>query len=209
MMDNDTKPGLRKSGLRKSGLCTALCAVCLLVAAPAWAATEEGSPNLFAGDLGNAVWTLVIFLGLVFVLGKFAWGPILEGLQQREDFIRNSLEEAKKDRESAEARLHEYEERLKEARAEATAIVEEGRRDAEVLRTRIEEEAREEGEKIRQRSLRDIDIARETAVKELYDVSGKLATDLAARIVSRELGAADHQKLIEDAISEMEELDSN
>ncbi len=200
MMHNDTKPVLR----------AALAAFCLMVAAaPAWAAGEEGSSSLFAGDLGNAIWTLVIFLGLVFVLGKFAWGPILEGLQQREDFIRNPLEEAKKDREAAEARLHEYEERLKEARAEATAIVEEGRRDAEVLRTRIEEEAREEGEKIRQRSLRDIDIARETAVKELYAVSGKLATELAARIVGRELRPDDHQKLIDDAISEMEELDTN
>ncbi len=194
---------------KKAGLCAVLgLAALAALAAPAGAA-GEGESSLFAGDLGNAVWTLVIFLGLVFVLGKFAWGPILEGLQQREDFIRNSLEEAKKDREAAEARLHEYEERLKEARAEATAIVEEGRRDAEVLRTRIEEEAREEGEKIRARTLRDIDIARETAVKELYAVSGQLATGLAARIVGRELGAEDHQKLIEDAISEMEELGTN
>ncbi len=198
MFDND----------RKTVLATALAAVCLLAASPAWAAAE-GESSLFAGYLGNAIWTLVIFLGLVFVLGKFAWGPILEGLQQREDFIRSSLEEAKKDREAAEARLHEYEERLKEARAEATAIVEEGRRDAEVLRTRIEEEAREEGEKIRQRSLRDIDIARETAVKELYEVSSRLATELAAQIVGRELAAADHQKLIEDAISEMERTETN
>ena len=188
---------------------TALVALsCLALSAPAFAA-GDGEAGLFSGDLGNAIWTIVIFLGLLFVLGKFAWGPILDGLQQREEFIRSSLEEAKKDREAAEARLKEYEERLKEARAEATGIVEEGRRDAEVLRTRIEQEAREEGEKIRQRTLRDLDIAKETAVKELYELSGKLATHIASQVIGRELKADDHQKLIESAISEMENLETN
>ncbi len=182
----------------------------LACAFSAFAAGEgEGESNLFAGDLGNAIWTLVIFLGVVFVLGKFAWGPILDNLQKREEFIRSSLEEAKKDREAAEARLAEYEERLKEARAEATAIVEEGRRDSEVLRGRIEQEAREEAEKIRERTLRDIGIAKETAVKELYELSGRLATRIAARIVRRELTTEDHRKLIEDAISEMESPGTN
>ncbi len=73
---------------------------------------------------------------MLFVLGKFAWGPILSGLQARENFIRESLETAKRDRDEAEARLREYEERLATARAEATAIVDEGRRDAEVVKRR-------------------------------------------------------------------------
>lgn len=186
----------------------AIAAAGFAAALPAFAAAE-GESSLFAGDLGNAVWTLVVFLGLVFVLGKFAWGPILNTLQQREDFIRNALEEAKKDRLAAEARLKEYEARLREARAEATAIVEEGRRDAEVLRGRIEQEAREEAEKIRARTLRDIGIARETAVKELYELGGKLATRIAAQIVDRELRSEDHQRLIDNAISEMENLGTN
>lgn len=182
--------------------------VFMSVTVPVFAAGDEGD-GLFSGDLGNAIWTVVIFVGLLFVLGKFAWGPILDSLQAREDFIRNSLEEAKKDREAAEARLQEYEERLKEARAEATAIVDEGHRDAVVVKTRIESEAREEAEKIRERTLRDIDIARETAVKELYELSGNLATHIASQIVGRELAAKDHQKLIEDAIAEMESLETN
>jgi F-type H+-transporting ATPase subunit b len=199
--------GDHKESARRSAL---LLVFTLAFALPALAAVEgEGESNLFAGDLGNAIWTIVVFLALVFVLGKFAWGPILDNLQKREDFIRGSLEEAKKAREQSEARLKEYEERLKEARAEATAIAEEGRRDAEVLRQRIEQEAREEGEKIRRRTLRDLDIAKETAVKELYELSGTLATHIASQIIRRELKAEDHQKLIEDAISEMERLETN
>ena len=125
------------------------------------AASEAGAgeSNLFAGDLGNMVWTLVIFLMVVFVLGKFAWGPLLSNLQDREKFIRDSLEQAKQDREAAEKRLAEYTEKLDEARAEATAIVEEGRRDAEVVKHRIEKEARGEADKLVERAKREIDLA--------------------------------------------------
>jgi F-type H+-transporting ATPase subunit b len=186
-----------------------LALLAVAAAAPAMAASTEGEANIFAGDLGNVLWTLLIFGLVLFILGKYAWGPLLDVLQKREDFILSSLEEAKRDRIEAEARLREYEQRLREARAEATAIVEEGRRDAEVLRGRIEHEAREEAEKIRARTLRDIGIARETALKELYEVGGKLATSIAAQIVERELRAEDHQKLIDNAIAEMERLGAN
>ena len=102
----------------------------LLVPSLALAAESGGENNLFAGDIGNAVWTLAIFLVVVFVLGKFAWGPLLEGLQQREQFIRDSLEQAKSENDRAQQLAQEYEQRIAEAKAEATAIVDEGRRDA-------------------------------------------------------------------------------
>ena len=178
-----------------------------LVALPALAAAEGGESNIFAGDLGNAIWTVVVFLGALFVLSKYAWGPLLDTMKAREDFIHDSLVKAKEDREAAEARLKEYEERLTEARAEATAIVEEGRRDAEVTRGRIEEEARQEAAKTLDRARREIEIARETAVKELYDLSGRLATDIASRIVGRELKAEDHERLVRDAIGEIGQLE--
>ena len=107
-------------------------------------ASEGGESNLFAGDVGNVVWTVVIFGLVVLVLGKFAWGPLLDGLQQREQFIRDSLDKAKHDREQAEDRLKEYTEQLQSARAEASQIVDEGRRDAEVVKSRIEAEAQAE-----------------------------------------------------------------
>ncbi len=178
-----------------------LWAACLT--APAHAA-EGGENNIFAGDLGNVLWTLVIFFLVLAVLRKYAWDPLLDSLKAREDFIRESLARAKKDRDRAEVRLREYDEKLTEARAEATAIVEEGRRDAEVLRQRIEEEARSEAEKMIQRAKREIGIAKETAVKELYTLSGTLATDIASRIVARELKPEDHERLISESIAELE-----
>jgi len=177
-------------------LATALSALPVLAAEKA----GEEAPNLLAGDLGNSFWTLVIFVIVLVVLGKFAWGPLLSGLQSRENFIREALESAKRDREAAEARLKEYEQKLAASRAEATAIVEEGRRDAEVVKRRIEAAAKEEADKTIERAKREIHIATDTATKELYTLSAKLATQLAAQVIGRELSPQDHQRLISQAI---------
>jgi len=189
----------------------ALLSLVLLLAfqaSAAWAA-EGGENNLFAGDIGNAVWTLVIFLLVILVLGKFAWGPLLGGLQQREEFIRRSLKEAKADREAAEARLLEYEERLSGAGAEASQIIEQGKREGENLRANIEEKARDEADKMVERARREIEIAKQSAIKDLYATSSELATEIASRIVQRELNPQDHEKLISDSIKELGNLDQN
>jgi F-type H+-transporting ATPase subunit b len=180
--------------------------VALALAVPGFAfAAEHGeeSPSLFAGDLGNAVWTLVIFTLVVLVLGKFAWGPILKGLQARETFILESLEKAKHADAEAERRLLEFEEKMAQARTEATAITEEGRRDAEATKNRILQEAKQEAELERERTKREIRIATETATKELYALSARLATDMAGRIIRKELTPQDHERLIADSIQEL------
>lgn len=177
----------------------------LAFALPALAeeAGHEGGGNIFAGDLGNVIWTLVVFLLVVFVLGKFAWGPILSGLQQREDFIHDALAKAKSDRDEAAAQLKLYEQKLADARAAASALVEEGRRDADALRHTIEAKAKEDAEATLQRAKREISIAKETAIKELYTLSGRLATDIAGKIVQRELKPEDHEKLIRETLEQL------
>lgn len=172
-------------------------------------ASGDGSPNPFAGDIGNAVWTVLIFLLVVVVLGKFAWGPILSALQKREDFIRDSLESAKKDREESEAKLKEYTEQLTAARAEAKGIVDEGRRDAEVVQRKIEDTAKKEATVLIERARREIQIATDSAVKDLYDLSGKLATDIASRIIRKELNPAEHERLIAESIDELSKVARN
>ena len=180
----------------------------LLAGQVAWAA-EGSESNLFAGDIGNVVWTLVIFLLVIVVLGKFAWGPLLGGLQQREEFIRRSLQEAKQDRESAEARLKDYEVQLAGAKTEAAEIVESSRRAAEQTRLNIEEQARDESEKMIERAKGEIEIAKQTAIKELYATSSELATEIAGRILKRELDSQDHERLIRESIEELGNLDRN
>ncbi|MEM8930284.1 MAG: F0F1 ATP synthase subunit B [Acidobacteriota bacterium] len=183
----------------------------VLAAAPVLAAGGEGDGkgNIFAGDIGNVIWTLLTFGLALFVLGKFAWGPLVQMLEQREQTIHDALASAKEDREASKAKLEELEQRLADARGEASAIVEEGRRDAEATAARILEEARAEATKERDRALRDISIAKETAVQELYQLSGKAATEIAGRIVGRELSADDHQQLITAAIEDLSAKSAN
>ena len=177
----------------------------LLWAAPLAAAEEGGSLSPFAGDIGNALWTLVIFGLVVFILGKFAWGPLLSSLQERENFIADALGAAKRDREEAEARLREYTDRLTAARGEATAIVDESRRDAEVVKRRIEEETHAEAGRILERAKREIGIAKDTALKELYSASAQLSTELASKVLQREINPQDHERLIRDSIAALAE----
>jgi len=195
--------------MRKAVSSLVLSALMLPALASVAVASEGGDNNLFAGDMGNAVWTLVIFLLVVFVLGKFAWGPLLGTLQQREQFIRESLEKAKADREAAEARLQEYTEKLHEARAEATTIVEEGRRDAEVLRRKLEEESRSAAEQMLTRARREIDLAKQAAIKDVYAAGARFATEAAGRIIGKELKAEDHERLIAESIDKLEGLERN
>lgn len=190
---------MRANGMIKRAmfLLTALT----MTALPALAAEgAEAQPSLLAGDIGNVVWTVLIFVLVLVILGKYAWGPILSTLQTRESFIHEALAKAKRDRDEAEARLKQYEERLAGARAEATAIVEEGRRDAEVVKRKIEAAAKVEADKMIDRARREIQIATVTATRELYDLSARLATDMAARVIGRELSAKDHERLIAEAI---------
>lgn len=170
---------------------------------------EGGESNLFEGDLGNMIWTLVIFVLVVFVLGRFAWGPLLEKLQERERFIRDSLTEARSEREQARAQLDEYERKLHEARAEATAIVDEGRRDAEAVRARITEEAQAEAEKALARAKREIALATQTAIADLYQRGAAMATGIAAKVIRKELDAADHERLIADSIEELKRTETH
>ncbi|MCP4249477.1 MAG: F0F1 ATP synthase subunit B [bacterium] len=169
----------------------------------------DDAPSLFAGDLGNALWTLVIFGLVLVVLGKFAWKPILTALQQREAFIRDSLDQAKKDRAEAETRLEAIEERLANARNEATEIVDEGRRGAETVKRKAEQDTRAEAEAILERAQREIGLARDTAIKELYDLTAVLATDAAGKIISRQLDPKEHERLIAESIEQLTRTTNN
>jgi F-type H+-transporting ATPase subunit b len=189
--------------LRLAAALLAVPAATHAAVAAAPAPSPEAANNVFAGDIGNALWTVVIFVLVLVVLGKFAWGPLLAGLQAREAYIREALETARRDRMEAESRLREYEERLAASRTEATAIIDEGRRDADAVKRKIEEQAREESAKMIERARREIDAAAAEATRQLYALSAHLATELAGRIIGRELDARDHERLIEESIAEI------
>ena len=176
----------------------------LALAAMPLQAAEETTLSPFAGNVGNALWTLIIFLLVVAILGKFAWGPILSLLKQREDFIHKSLSDAKHDRDEAEARLKEYGARLQSAQAEAVGIIEEARRDAERLRQELRERARSEADTMIKNAERQIELQTTRAVQQLRQEAVDLSVTIASKILQRNISKEDNEKLIADALRQIE-----
>jgi len=173
------------------------------LAAPHDAHAAPAEPNILSGDLGNMIWTLIIFGVLLVLLGLFAWKPILKALQDREKFITESIAAAKRERMESERLMREYTEKVNKAREEATALVEEGRRDAEVLRRKIHEDAKKEAAEMIIRAQGEIKIAKDTAVAALYQQVVEVSTNLAGRIIRKELTPADHRGLLDESLAEL------
>jgi len=167
--------------------------------------TGESEPNIFEGDWINVILTLAVFIVLLLVLRKWAWGPILSGLQKREEHIRHSIEEAEKARADGEKALAGYKEKLTEAQNEAQAIIVKGRADAVALAGEMKQKAQDEAQHLRAQAARDISSAKDQALKEMYDQSVNLAADIAGRIISKELSAEDHRDLLQESLNKLQD----
>ncbi len=173
-----------------------------LIDSVALLAVEEAShaapPLEFRVD--TLIFSFVIFLGLTLVLVRFAWKPIIQGLDAREKKISDHIDNARIANEQAQANLKRYEEQLAAATGEAKSVLDEARKDAVVAKEKILGEAQTEAVRLRDRALADIEAARNAAVRELAEKSTDSAVSLAGSIVGRSLRKDDHAKLIEDSI---------
>ena len=155
-------------------------------------------PSELKWDL--AIWTTVVFLLLLAVLWKFAWGPIAAALDQREQGIHDQIAAAERANEEAKQNLANYEKKLAEASNEVREMIEEARRDADHTKQEIVAQAKSESAAERDRALREIETAKSGALKELAETSANLAVDLAGKIIQTKLNPADHSELIRKAI---------
>jgi len=186
----------------------AVLTACLALIGPVASASEEGGaagelPPFLQPNAYLAFWTLVVFLGLLFVLGKFAWKPLLDSLQAREKHIRDSIQEAERARDQAKALLAEHDKKLAEVQNEVRAILDEARRDGQHTQTEILKQAQAEAQAARDRAKREIEQARDVALKQLFDQAADLATEVAGRIVQRSLNPQDHRDLVQQALNEL------
>jgi F-type H+-transporting ATPase subunit b len=162
---------------------------------------EEAQPSPLEFDPDLAVFTFIVFLLLLAVLWKFAWGPIAAALDLREQKIADNIAAAEQCNQEAKKLLAEYEAKLAAARDEVRGILDEARRDAEHAGQEIVAKARADATAEIERGKHEIETATAQALKELAETSANLAVDLAGRIVSSKLNAADHTRLIEEALA--------
>jgi F-type H+-transporting ATPase subunit b len=149
-----------------------------------------------------SIYSFVVFLILLGVLYKFAWGPIALALQRREETIARQIEEARLASDRAAQQLREYEARLAAATEEARHIVAGARQKAEAAQERIVAEAREAAQKERDRAVADIHIAKNQALDQIAKKSVQTAVSLAGQIIRREVKPQEHEALIGEAINQ-------
>lgn len=159
---------------------------------------------LVTPNIGLMFWTLFTFLLLLFILRKFAWGPIMSGLKAREQSIENALSEAKKAREEMTNLKSENEALLAEARAERDRILREAKEIKDKLISDAKTTAQEEGRKILAQAQQNIEKERLAAFKELKEEVVNLAMDAATKIIRREIGTKGAQEeLVEGYLNEV------
>lgn len=183
-----------------------LPAAILLVPAPLWAA-DEGGAGLFSVNLGLSIWTLVVFLLVVWILGKFAWGPILGALDSREAGIRGALDEAAEARVEARKMLEEHKAQLADARRQSQEIVAEAREAGQTVRKEIQEQARTEADALLARAQRQIARDRDEALATLRRESVDLALAAAGRLIHERLDDESDRALVERYLKDLESAD--
>lgn len=157
------------------------------------------SPQKIKGDL--ALWTVVVFLLLLAILWKFAWGPLMQALERREKAMADQIAQAEQANAQAQQLLAQYQQQLHNSQAEARQIIQQARRDAEELTRDLLARAKSEAEAEHQRALRQIDAAAAAAVKHLADHAAALAVELAGKIVQEQLTAEKHSTLIQQTVA--------
>jgi len=174
-----------------------------LLGVPGLLAAQEGG-GLFDLDPGLGVWTIAVFLVVLFVLGKFAWGPMLAQLDAREGRIRDSIEEAGRMKEESAALLAEHRRELADARRQAQEIVSAGREAGERLRKEVEAKAREESERILERARTEIERERDQAMEVIRRESVELAIAAASRILGQRLDGEGDRRLVEEYLDQLD-----
>ena len=155
-------------------------------------------------DPGLFIWTILTFLILVTLLAKFAWRPLLQALDSRQELIRKSLDEAQQARMELERLHHESAQILRQARVDAEAVIVQTRSDAAKLREDLRQKAKAEADGIVRNAERQIQLETQRALQQLRHEAADLSVMIASKILQRNMTREDNERLIEEALKQVE-----
>lgn len=155
-------------------------------------------------DPGLFIWTIVTFLVLLALLAKFAWRPLLQALDSRQELIRKSLDDAQQAKLELERLQHESVQIIRQARVDAESIIASSRSDAERLRQEMRQKARAEADSIVRNGERQIQLETERALQQIRHEAVDLSVMIASKIIKRNLSKEDNDKLIDEALKQVE-----
>jgi len=154
-------------------------------------------------EWGLMVWTLITFGIALFILWKFAFGPIQKVIDERRADIQNSTDAAEETRAEAHRILEEYKATLAKVRTEAEEILERSRTTGEHARAEIMAEARAQSERVLEQAHEQIERDTQAAVRELKGQIAEFTALATEKVVTGSLNAADQQRLIDEALAEL------
>jgi F-type H+-transporting ATPase subunit b len=175
-----------------------------LIIATAAEGEDEGGSFLVSPDVGLMLWTLIVFGLSMFLLAKLAFPRIAEALDRRQRAIEESIDTAERVRKEAEEILAEYRERLAEARGQADEIVARARKTGEAAEAEILAAARGKREDMMEQTRRDIEAETRRAIQEIRAEVADLTVLATEKVTRKSLTEADHKRLVEEALSELD-----
>lgn len=164
-------------------------------------AQEAHKVDLLSPNYGLMVWTLVIFLILLFVLSKFAFKPIIAAVEAREQALEDAINSAKRDREEAALLLAQHRAALDASRGEGQKLIADARAAAERVRTELVEQAHAEQARMLERARAEIDAERAKAIAELRREAVDLAILGAGKVIGQNLDREANRKLVESFLA--------
>ena len=156
--------------------------------------------DLVIPSIGLIFWTSLVFIILLFLLGKFAWKPILSSVKERETKIESALEASKKAREEMAALKSQNEDLRKEALVERDALLKEAREMKDKIVAEAKNTAKEEGERVIESAREVITNEKMAAVTEIKNQVATLSIEIAEKIVKEKLLTDEKQKTLVDGL---------
>ena len=153
---------------------------------------------------GLMIWTIVCFLITLFVLKRYAFGPIQKGIDERRERIRASLDEADRAREEARRLLEEHRALIGRAQTDAEEILSEARHVADANERRMREELEEDRQRRLEDTRKQIEAETRRALEQIRLEVVDLSMLAATKVTRKSLDDADHKRLIEEAVGELD-----
>lgn len=166
-----------------------------------------GSSYLYAGlgglYIGDILVQLICFILILFIAKKFAWGPIMDMMKRRQDYVTDEIEAAEESRKDAARLLADAEERLNATKQDAQKIIEDARTLAAKQEQEIVQAARTEAERLKKAAQADIQQEKEKAVQALQDQVASLSVLIASKVIEKELTEQDQDRLIGEYVKQL------
>lgn len=178
----------------------------LMIAAPSLLFAQhesEGGGGLYDINTGLSVWTLIVFVILLLILRKYAWGPIVDAVDSREKGIQAAIDGAAELNAEAAKLLEEHREQMSDARRQASEILAEAKVASERVRKELEEKARTEAQGIVERALAEIERERDGALETLRRESVDLALAAASQLMRESFDQETDRQLVERYLNEL------